>query len=169
MESRCEIEKLPDGVRIRIRPERSILDAIVWPIAIVLIVFVPVADGFGWGGLPIYAMAAYLAWRLLWNLFGFEQVVVGPDALVVTKRMLLWCRVRRCEGANIDWIAYHRSAYRSPSGIGLMLKDKMQPFGLAYDLSPEDAENVLQVLKSVAPWLGTRVRLTSELSYYKMS
>jgi hypothetical protein len=89
--------------------------------------------------------------------------------MTITKRMLFWHRTRRYEGRNIDWIAYHRSAYRSPPGIGVMLKDKMSPFGVAYDIDPENAETTLQAIKAGAPWLGTRVRGTNELSYYKLS
>jgi hypothetical protein len=139
MRSRCEIKEVPEGVTIRIRPERSVIGGIVWPPMVVLIAIVVIRDSFGWAGLFLWAMMGYLVWRFLWNLFGFEEIVVTQGALTINKRMLLWRTTRHCDGNNVDWIAYHLSAYRSPPGIGVLLKDKVSPFGVAYDIGPDDA------------------------------
>jgi len=123
----------------------------------------------GWSGFFLWGLMAVVAWRFLWNMFGFEEISVAPGALTITKRLFFLHRTSRCEGSKIDWVAYHPHAYRSPAGIGVLVKDNLMPVGVGYDLGPEDAENVLQGIKSNAPWLGTRVRGTTETSFYKLN
>jgi hypothetical protein len=167
MWSRCEIKQESQGVSIRIRPERSIWEAIVLPILI--IVFSPAILAMGWSGIVLWGMMGFILWRFAWNLFGFEEIAVAPQTLTITKRLLFLHRTRRCNSSEVDWIAYHPHAYRSPAGIGVLLKDNVMPFGIAYELKPADAETVLQAIKSNAPWLAARVRGTSETSFYKLA
>jgi hypothetical protein len=167
MRSRCEIEEEATGVTIRIRPERSVLDAVVWPLTIAVVAPLIIANDLGWAGLLLWAMLSYLVWRFFWNLFGFEEIACTLDAVTITRRLWFWRKMRRCGNSNIDWIAYHPQAYRSPPGIGILLKDHVMPFGVAYDLGLNDAETVLSAIKKNAPWLGPRVRGTADTSFYK--
>jgi len=169
MRPRCEIKEESAGVTIRIRPERSVLDAIVWPLTVAIFAPVIILDGIGWAGIFLWAMLGYLVWRFFWNLFGFEEIACTPSAVTITKRLWFWHKTRRCESDNVDWIAYHPRAYRSPPGIGILLKDHVMPVGVAYDLGPSNAEAVLSTIKKNAPWLGSRVRGTSETSFYKLA
>jgi hypothetical protein len=164
MTARCLIQKQPDCVVIRISPERS-----VWSLLYLLFIFLaPTIYGLGWAGFFLWGLLGYVAWRFAWNLFGVEEIAADREALTVTKRLLFWYKTRRCSCGDIDWIAYHPSAYRSPAGIGILLKDKMNPFGIGFDLEPADAESILQALKSIAG-LGAKARGTTELSWYKLA
>ena len=165
MPTRCEIRGGPDRINIWIPPERSIWDAAVSPLLILFIA--SVAPSLGWSGLFLWGVMGYLVWRFVWNLFGIEEVEVNYAALTITSRVLLFHRTRRFDSADVDWIAYHPRAYRSPSGIGILVKDKVMPFQIAYDLGPEDAETALQAIKSNIPGLSSRVRGLSETSFYK--
>ena len=166
MKKRLDIQTTPDGAFIRIGPNRDLTSTILWAL---ILAFVSTHIGsMGWSGAVIWVMLAYMAWRFLWNLFGVEEITLTSEALTFTNRLFFLHRTKRSNGQDINWIAYHPVAYRARSGIGVLLKDRGTTFDFGKDLSLEEATKVIDVMKANAPWLGSRLKGTSELSYYKL-
>jgi hypothetical protein len=154
--SRCEIEVKPDGLFIRIKPERSLWDFIATPL--IGLVIVPLAIGWGWAAFFIWGLFTWLVWNFRWNAFGEENINAGLAGIEISSRVLFLQRTRRFAKETIESLAYHPHAYRSPAGIGMMVKDRLIPFQFAKNLEPKDAEVLLNDLKANVEWAANKIR-----------
>jgi hypothetical protein len=146
-----------EGLSIRIKPERSLVDFVITPVVGLFIA--KVASGMGWAALFIWGMFTWLVWNFVWNTFGEENINAGLSGIEITSKVLFLRHTRRFAKDTVESLAYHSHAYRSPAGIGMMVRDKLLPFQFAKNLGPEEANTLLSAFKKNVGWIADKVQL----------
>jgi hypothetical protein len=154
--NRCEINADTEGLAIRIDPERSLWNFIVLPL-LLLLIFLG-SRNMGWGGFFLWVLSAWVAWQFVWNALGFENIDAQLSGIRVTSRVLFFHRTRWFAKESVESIAYHPHAYRSPAGIGMMVKDRLLPFQFGRELDPTEANILLQALETNVGWIRDKLR-----------
>lgn len=113
-------------------------------------------------GLFIYCIIAYGVYRTLRNLFSVSVLEATDTELALIRRLFFFKSERRFLRKDVEWIGYASevNAYQNHQDAALLLlvRSDVTPTTFAPTITPEEATEVMDALKSRIPWIGPLIK-----------